>query len=51
MVEAFWGRMQVELHNRQTRKTRIEFATAIHDYIELCHNSRRRHSTLGALRR
>jgi hypothetical protein len=43
--------MQVELHNRQTRKTRIELATAIHDYIELRHNSRRRHSTLGALRR
>jgi putative transposase len=39
MVESFWGRMQ----------TRIELATAIHDYIELFHNTRRRHSALGML--
>lgn len=31
MVESFWGRLQVELLNRQTWKTRIELATAIHD--------------------
>lgn len=30
-------------------KTRIELATAIHDYIELFHNARRRHSALGML--
>src|SRR3954469_21944599 len=49
MVEAFWGPLQVELLNRQAWKTRIERATAIHDYIELFHNSRRRHSALGML--
>ncbi|UUY05143.1 IS3 family transposase [Svornostia abyssi] len=47
MVEAFWGRMQVELLNRRRWKTRIELASAIHDYIELWHNTRRRHSALG----
>jgi len=49
MVESFWGRMQVELFNRKAWKTRIELATAIHDYIELFHNTRRRHSALGML--
>ncbi len=43
MIECFWGRMQVELLNRRRWKTRIELATAIHDYIELFHNTRRRH--------
>ena len=49
MIESFWGRMQVELLNRKTWKTRIELATAIHDYIELWHNTRRRHSALKML--
>jgi len=49
MVESFWGRMQVELFNRKRWKTRIELATAIHDYIEHFHNTRRRHSALGML--
>lgn len=49
MIESFWGRMQVELLNRKSWKTRIELASAIHDYIELFHNSRRRHSALGML--
>ncbi len=49
VVEAFWGRLQVELLDRQAWKTRIELATAIHDYIELFHNTRRRHSALGML--
>lgn len=39
MVEAFWARMQVELLNRQRWKTRVELATAIHDYIETWHNT------------
>ena len=47
--KAFWGRMQVELLNRKSWKTRIELASAIHDYIELFHNTRRRHSALGML--
>ena len=33
--------MQVELLNRESWKTRIELASAIHDYIELFHNTRR----------
>ena len=49
MMESFWGRMQVELLNRRRWKTRIELASAIHDYIELFHNTRRRHSALGML--
>jgi transposase InsO family protein len=47
MVEAFWARMQVELLNRRRWKTRVELASAIHDYIERFHNTRRRHSALG----
>lgn len=49
MVESFQGRMQVELFNRKRWTTRIELATAIHDYIELFHNTRCRHSALGML--
>ena len=47
LMESFWGRMQVELLDRRRWKTRIELATAIHDYIELWHNTRRRHSSLA----
>ena len=47
MMEAFWGRIQVELLNRRRWTTRIELASAIHDYIERFHNTRRRHSALG----
>ncbi|MGI8714148.1 MAG: IS3 family transposase [Solirubrobacteraceae bacterium] len=49
MMESFWGRIQVELFNRRKWKTRIELASAIHDYIELFHNTRRRRSALGML--
>jgi hypothetical protein len=41
--------MQVELLNREKWKTRIQLATAIHDYIELFHNTRHRHSALNML--
>jgi PII-like signaling protein len=41
--------MQVELLNRTRWKTRIELASAIHDYIELFHNTTRRHTALGML--
>ena len=37
------------LLNRHGWKTRIELASAIHDYIELFHNTTRRHSSLGML--
>lgn len=49
MVEAFWGRMQVELLNRRRWGTRLELATAISDYIDRFHNTRRRHSALAML--
>lgn len=39
MVEAFWARIQVELLNRKRWKTRVELASAIHDYIEIWHNT------------
>lgn len=47
VVEAFWGRMQVELLNRQRWRTRIELANAIFEYLEVFHNRQRRHSALG----
>ena len=49
MVEAFWARRQVELLNRRRWKTRVELASAIHDYIEIWHNTKRRHSALNML--
>jgi len=49
MVEAFWARMQVELLNRRRWKTRVELASAIHNYIEIWHNTKRRHSALNML--
>jgi putative transposase len=49
MVEAFWAKMQVELLNHRRWKTRVELASAIHDYIEIWHNTRRRHSSLNML--
>jgi len=49
MIEAFWSRMQVELLDRQSWRTRIELANAIFEYLEIFHNRRRRHSALGML--
>jgi transposase InsO family protein len=49
MMEAFWSRMQVELLDTRRWKTRIELANAIFEYIEIFHNRRRRHSSLGML--
>ena len=37
------------LLNRRRWKTRVELATAISDYIDRFHNTRRRHSALGML--
>lgn len=47
VIESFWGRMQVELLNRQRWRTRIELANAIFEYLEIFHNRQRRHSALG----
>jgi putative transposase len=49
MIESFWSRMQVELLDRQRWTTRVELANAIFEYLEIFHNRRRRHSSLGML--
>ena len=49
MIESFWGRMQTELLNRQRRRTRLELANAIFEYLEIFQNRQRRHSALGML--
>ncbi len=50
MIEAFWSRMQVELLDRQTWRTRVELANAIFEYLEIFHSTgKRRHSALGML--
>ena len=49
MMEAFWSRMQVELLDSRRWKTRVELANAIFEYLEIFHNRRRRHSSLGML--
>ena len=45
----FWSRMQVELLDRKRWNTRIELANAISEYLEIFHNRKRRHSSLGML--
>jgi putative transposase len=47
VIESFWARVQVELLNRRRWRTRLELATALFEYLEIFHNRRRRHSTLG----
>ena len=49
MIEAFWSRMQVELLDTRRWKMRVELANAIFEYIEVFHNRRRRHPSLGML--
>lgn len=49
MMESFWARMQTELLNRQRWRTRLELANAIFEYLEIFHNRKRRHSSLGML--
>ena len=49
MMESFWGRMQTELLNRKRWRTRLELANAIFEYVEIFHNRKRRHSSLGML--
>ena len=49
MIESFWSRMQVELLDRKRWNTRIELANAIYEYLEIFHNRKRRHSSLGML--
>ncbi len=49
VIESFWSRMQVELLDRQSWRTRLELANAIFEYLEIFHNRQRRHSALGWL--
>jgi putative transposase len=49
VIESFWGRMQTELLNRQSWRTRVELANAIFEYLEIFHNRQRRHSSIGML--
>jgi transposase InsO family protein len=41
--------VQPELLNHRRWRTRIEPANALFEYLEIFHNRRRRHSTLGML--
>jgi putative transposase len=49
MIESFWSRMQVELLDRRSWRTRVQLANAIFEYLEVFHNRQRRHSALGML--
>ncbi len=49
VMEAFWSRMQVELLDRKRWSTRVELANTMFEYLEIFHNRRRRHSSLGML--
>jgi putative transposase len=47
VVESFFGTLKRELVHRRGWPTRREAADAIHEYIEVFYNRRRRHTTLG----
>ena len=47
VIESFWSRVQVELLDRRRWKTRVELANALFEYLEVFHNHKRRHSSLG----
>jgi putative transposase len=49
VVESFFGSLKKELVHRRAWPTRAEAAAAIHEYIEVFYNRRRRHSTLDNL--
>jgi putative transposase len=49
VMEAFWSRVQVELLDLKRWSTRVELANAMFEYLEIFHNRKRRHSSLGML--
>ncbi|MGD0833210.1 MAG: integrase core domain-containing protein [Candidatus Dormibacteria bacterium] len=49
VIESFWGRLQIELLNRQKWRTRIELSSALFEYLEILHYLTRRHGSLGML--
>jgi transposase InsO family protein len=48
VVESFFGTLKRELVYRRYWQTRSEAASAIHEYIEVFYNRRRRHTTLAS---
>jgi putative transposase len=46
-VESFFGTLKKELVYKRSWPTRREVSAAIHEYIEVFYNRRRRHTTLG----
>lgn len=49
VVESFFGTLKRELIYRRSWPTRREARRAIHEYIEVFYNRKRRHSTLGGI--
>lgn len=49
VAESFFGTLKRELIYRRSWATRDDAAAAIHEYIEVFYNRKRRHSTLGGL--
>ena len=47
VVESFFGTLKTELIYRRDWPTRHDAAAAIHEYIEVFYNRRRRHTTNG----
>jgi transposase InsO family protein len=50
VVESFFGTLKTELIYRSTWTSRESVRSAIHEYIEVFYNRRRRHSQLGYVR-
>ena len=49
VAESFFGTLKIELVHRHTWLTREEVRSAIHEYVEVFYNRKRRHSALGYL--
>lgn len=49
VAESFFATLKKELINRRSWPTKAELRTEVFDYIEIFHNRRRRHSSLGML--
>ena len=49
VAESFFGTLKIELIHRRRWPDRASARSAIHDYVEVFYNRKRRHSTLGYL--
>ena len=47
LMESFFGTLKEECVERQNYQTRAEARNAVFEYIEVCYNRQRRHSSLG----